>query len=619
MAETYQEIKDRLIKTASSFWGYKDTQAEGQFDPLVGMLIGACATELKKIAHDIDESRTRVLERLVQLLCPDVLAHALPAHAIAYAYPADKQAQLSTETQFYTHSRTSGADNDSGNRNVFFAPTGNFLLHKSSIKVIATTTIVSVINNKRQKEQVLTNAGRQHHPFQRSVWIAIEQPQHFRGDALFYFELRKETPREDFYELLPAAKWVCNNAVLHSERAYGPQVSLYGKPDPEAIIANKTSHFSRIIKHINTLYANQFIHVSGLKDVQVTTGWPEVLKDIYAAEDYEKLKQEELAWIRIDMPEKINVGDIIDDLHIHINCFPVANFQVISTQHKIMEFINIIPLQSDGFFSSLAEVSDIDGNPLGGADDAVGEQVHVQLHYGGVERFNERDALFTVEGMIQQLRDESSAYQSIGNEFMNTELRTLQQSLNKLEQEIKEKQSLKSETPYLLITDHKKNGIGIINIKYRATNGDMANKIKMGSAINLYKGPDLQNNNAWLLTQTMGGRNSLNAQEKVLAYKSALISKEKLVTEEDIASFCRMRMALSDADIRVRKGYQLNKGASGGFSKTLDVWIYLTDEEIKQLSKRGTVEYFQHDLSLAIRTNANLFMPLRVFIEQKKS
>jgi hypothetical protein len=81
MAETHQQIKDRLFKTASALWGHKGLQAEGAFDPLVGLLFGACATELEKISHDIEESRGRALERLVQLLYPEVLSTPYPGMA----------------------------------------------------------------------------------------------------------------------------------------------------------------------------------------------------------------------------------------------------------------------------------------------------------------------------------------------------------------------------------------------------------------------------------------------------------------------------------------------------------------------------------------------------------
>lgn len=616
MAETHQEIKDRLLKTASALWGYKDTQAESHFDPLVGILLGACATELKKIAHDIEDSRNRVLERLVQLLSPEVLANAIPAHAVASATPSEKQLPVSTATQFYVAKKPHGSGAETASQNIFFSPTGNFTLSRSGITAIATTRKIYTVKDARHKEVVLNASGKDFHPFQNSIWIAVEEAEHLPAETVFYFELRNETHRNQFYHSLPAAKWVFGEQKTTAESGYGSNIPLHGKPDPGGIVNGNTSVTSRVLKHINTLYAHQFITVHGLKAEKKLTGWPEELKDVYAADDVQKINLQQHSWIRIDFPEQIHTLQLADDLYISLNCFPITNLQLIVSQHKLMDYINIIPLSSDGFFCDLTEVVDIQGNPLNAMHND-GEQSNIQLHYGGVGRFSERDALFAVEGMIQQLRDESSAYNSIGNEFMNAELKALQQSLNKLEQEISDKQAMKTDTPYLVISGKEKTGTSNIYIKYRATNGAAANNIKAGTALHLYKGPDIQGNTARLVTPTTGGRDSLNSSDKVLAYKTALLSKEKLVTEEDIASFCRMRMALKNAAIQVKKGYQVNNNLSGGFSKTMDVLIRLNGDEIKQLAKTGTVEYWQQDLSLSISTHAHLFMPLRVFIEQQ--
>jgi hypothetical protein len=35
-------------KNVARLWGYTETEAENNFDPLVSMLLGACATELEK-------------------------------------------------------------------------------------------------------------------------------------------------------------------------------------------------------------------------------------------------------------------------------------------------------------------------------------------------------------------------------------------------------------------------------------------------------------------------------------------------------------------------------------------------------------------------------------------
>jgi Type VI secretion system, TssF len=619
MAETQQQIKDRLFKTAAAIWGLKGTQSESSFDPLVGILLGSCAAELEKISQDIEETRGRTLERLVQLLYPEVLANALPSYAVASAQPSEKIATLPAETQFYHTRKYAGAGEGAPAvlKSIYFSPTGPFQLQQTTIALVATTHKVYNISEGGQKESVLSAPGRTYHPYKNSVWLGLEQAGNLTAETLFYFELRNEAGRAAFYDALPAARWYQQpERLVQIARRFPADVPMHGKPDPKEIVSGKTSAVNRILKHINRFYLPHFITASGINAVSQVSEWPEELKAIYSDGDFKKLKREKLCWVRIDFPENIHIGAIAEDLFISLNCFPVVNRQLIITQQKLMDYINIIPLLSDAFFLDIAEVTDIEGNPLDGFN-KQDEDSPVNIHYGGIGRFNEKNAVSAVEGLIQQLRDESSAFSSIGNDFLNNELRLLQQSLNKLEQQIAERQVIKADTPYLIIPDKEKTGTSNIYVKYWATNGGDGNNIKAGTPLFLYKSADVQSNSVKLVTSTMGGRNSLSNQDKVLAYKTALLSKEKLVTAEDIASFCRLRMALRVAAIEVKQGYMVQDNTKGGFRKTLDVIITLTEEEMRALSQNGTVDFWQQDLVLAIGANANFFMPLRVFIQNE--
>src|SRR5215211_6924150 len=103
MYETKEHIKSRMLKNAARLWGYKETETESSFDPVVSLLLTAFASELEKVSGDIQASGARVLERLVQLLSPDTLTGALPAHGIATALPVEDATELFEDTRFYTH------------------------------------------------------------------------------------------------------------------------------------------------------------------------------------------------------------------------------------------------------------------------------------------------------------------------------------------------------------------------------------------------------------------------------------------------------------------------------------------------------------------------------------
>src|SRR5688572_1947610 len=134
MQEKKEYIKSRMLKNAARAWGYPETESEINFDPLVSMLLSACSVELEKISGEIESSRARILERMVQLLSPDAFTGALTAHAVATATPLEKKAELAEKTQFYF----SGKDDDPSSKDVFFTPTASFPLTRAAIKFMAT-------------------------------------------------------------------------------------------------------------------------------------------------------------------------------------------------------------------------------------------------------------------------------------------------------------------------------------------------------------------------------------------------------------------------------------------------------------------------------------------------
>src|SRR4051812_13393833 len=108
MQESRNHIKTRMLKNAARAWGYAETEAENNFDPLVSMLLSACSVELEKISGEIHASRARVLERLVHLLSPDALTGALPAHSVVCATPAEQKMLVKEEDQYYISRKQPG-------------------------------------------------------------------------------------------------------------------------------------------------------------------------------------------------------------------------------------------------------------------------------------------------------------------------------------------------------------------------------------------------------------------------------------------------------------------------------------------------------------------------------
>jgi hypothetical protein len=84
------------------------------------------------------------------------------------------------------------------------------------------------------------------------------------------------------------------------------------------------------------------------------------------------------------------------------------------------------------------------------------------------------------------------------------------------------------------------------------------------------------------MTGTVGGRDSLGATERVQAYKYGLTTKDRIVTQADLISFCYYELGNKITDVKIDKGIMVSPNPKEGFKKTID--IYLKPDENLRLS-----------------------------------
>lgn len=613
MAETKQQIKDRLMRNASAFWGLKETQSEHNFDPVVGLLFGACATELEKISRDIEDSSSRILERLVQLLFPEVLTTAIPAHAIACAEPMDQRFVLPSNTQFYVQ-KTIADSNDGYNSNtkdVFFTPSFHATLCKAAVQYFATAQSVYKTGDALSKEFTARIVPDVQHARQSTIWLGIKNGSNIMPGCSFYFELRNEAAAETFYRHLPEVQWFINGVQQKPAPGYFDNAEMNIALQPQEIVEGNRNITRQMLNAVNRFYQKQFVALHKIEWVNEPV-YPSFINSTAIAEN-EKKEMKQLLWIQLKFPETIPLS-LLDELHVGLNCFPVVNRKHYSLQQRLLRFINIIPLQTDSFFLDLYEVTNDEGKQVKQNTSGKPDTLSVSMRYGGVSRFSKKDAVVAIESLLQQIKDESAAYAVVGNDFLSSELTVLQQTINKLQLQLADKNLQKSDNPYLIFTGTQNQSPASVFISYWGTQGEDANNIKSGAPVYLNKNIEVNGSSLQLVTAVQGGRDPLNENQKILAYKAALLSKEKLVTREDITSFCKMRLGIDAGLFEVERGFAISGYASKSFSKTIDVKIQLQKGDREKLIAKGAIKHTEQELAEAITERSNFFMPVRVFI-----
>lgn len=620
MQESKEKISARMIKNASRIWGFQDTQSESSFDPFVGMILGALASELAKLSNDINTIESRVLEKLVELLTPDPITGPFPAHALIRAKAVEPVFTINSNFQFFTNKKLVTQDDRSDEEKpLFFTPTGNFKLFNGELKYLVAGTKFFELQEEGYKE-VFAEARPNKSLRNSEIWMALEIDDNL--DSLeglsICFDFRNEVYESSFYDSLAKGEWTINKQPVGFVQGFGNDDSSELN-ELDSLLQNELNITAKVIRHINRFYHKKFQSLSesnlSFAELLKKSELPASFNDVFAQKDLDGVEGN-LLWIKVKFPQVIP-PEVFDDLFCSINCFPVFNRHLNEFTQSSREYVNIIPLISDEIFFDMRKVTSSDGKifsikTFSGINE-VKNGTYI-IRHGGVGRFDSRNAAEIISYLLELLRDESAAFSIIGADMIFSDLRELNQTISRLEQRLERSNVVKKEISYLLLKAHP--GDETLFVEFWTTNGAFANKIKSGKKLFAYNGSDLWPDSLITITTTVGGREGLNAEERVNAYRKALLSRGRVVTNEDIKALCYEHFGKLLKSVEIKKGLQVGKSTNSGFIQTLDIFITLSklcddfdDDELQFLKK---------DFLVKLQEQSSSVLPFRCFLNGKE-
>lgn len=596
-----------MLKTAARLWGYPDAEVETSFDPLVQLLLEACASELEKISGEVDVSHARLVERLAQIMMPEPITSSQPAYGILHARSAEATTLLKPDQQFFYTAR-----NGSSSRDLFFAPLHQHKLFKGYIRYMAVGNKLFETRENWFKEQILQGFHQPGAPANH-LWLALafdEIPADINGMS-FFFDLRNIHQQEMFYHYLLLANCYINDTPLDIKNGYGHS-KTQEEEDVDTIMHLAFDTNGRYSQQVLQRYRQHFLTVVN------TPGAPFSLKEQPApgilrqtfGQEWEKLEKE-LVWIRIEFPEAVH-HSLLEDLFCNINCFPVINKKVNEQSLKLNKYLNIIPLQTQDIFFDVKRVYDLAGNDYHVRNfAAAGEMQEGELviRSSGIGRFDSREAKEVIAYLIEVIRDESSLFEEVKNDYVTNRMRELHQLIASLEEQL-QPDSNKGNIPYLMVKP--KENTDYLFIEFFSTNGSVANNIRMGSRLQEYGSIQVQPSSITLLTNTQGGKDRLNIDEKINLYRYHLLSRNRIVTPEDIKALCRHIIGNDLKSISITKGVSLQPGTAAGYSRSIDIHITLVKPADKYAA--GSLHFLKEELLLHLRENSANTFPYRILM-----
>ena len=574
-----ERIRSRLIKNASQLWGVQASDVNA-FDPVVNMMFSAFAAEMEKIYHEIESSHSRVLERLSKLLVPEVNKGPLPAHGIMHAGANEPQAVMSANTQFYFQKRIISKESSVREtfRDIYFTPVTNTNLFNGDIQYLAFGRSMYSNTDSTHKERVAESRGPRKIET-NTIWLGLDLNDRLESikGLSFYFDWITSAERSYFAKFLASTKWTLNGVPLDIHHGM-PELNA----DEAKDLLNPEFEFdvSRTVsRDVLSFYNERFVTInlpenftSGLQTL--STRLPDELKQIFNEQEVSFI-QKKMFWIKVVFPGSLP-NDVIENLSCSINAFPVINRRFNEFTYRLQPQFNIIPLgaESDHFFT-MNGIKTTDGSKYSSSSLADTHKIapgSYVIRRGGVERFDTRNAGELLTYMVELLRDESAAFAIYGRDSLSSDLKGLNQTLNVISQTLDKNSDGMEPVNYLVVRSKTRNDV--IFIEFWSTAGEFGNNQKTGTRLSLNSGSNINTNSLVLLTNTIGGRDSLSESETLNHFKNALLSRNRVVSEADIKYVCTRELGSLISDVKVQKGLEVDDKSYSGFKRTIDVVLY---------------------------------------------
>ncbi|MBC7891976.1 MAG: type VI secretion system baseplate subunit TssF [Sphingobacteriaceae bacterium] len=563
-----ERVKSRMLRQAAELWGYAETELDA-FDPLVSLLVEACAVEFEKISVEINDTQTRLLDRLARLMNPDVDV-ALPACALVQVRAAEPQTTLLPDAQLMY--RKSGGAKGTAQPDVFFSPIQPTLLLDGALRWMATAQTLFQVENGLQKNPVAQASG-QVVGLTQSLWLGLELHDDVRSlnGLTFFFDWQNSPDRQTWSAYLPAGRWLMETHELRTRMGWPAPTS-----SPEVAPGSSLEkEFDTIGKAERRALATFEANLVTLEAAPALTDlprqpYPGVFAELFNPRDLKALKTP-LLWVQVQFPHALP-PQALDAVLCSINVVPVLNRRLNKLTYKLTQALNIIPLTAEGAFLAVKDVRNTRSTrfrpvPLGNLLDLDLETYTLQY---GVSRFDERNAREVLGNLLDIVRDESSSFSALGEDFLASVIRELNQSLARLEAKVGVDQVLrKNSIPYVVI---KPKAAGeTVFIEYWTGNGAQGNRIPAGSRLIPYSDLYVRKDEIFLMTSSQGGRDKLNVAEKINGYRKALLTRNRIVTLEDVKAVCFAEFGPSLRQAEVRRGFVVGATPEKGFLRCVQI------------------------------------------------
>ena len=603
-----EQIKNRMIKRASRMWGYSELESESAFDPVLELLLSACASELEKLRFEQENSRARITDRILEIIFPNQIVGVVPSQTLLQLTPVENNVQLSRYNHFKAIKKTQNIYDPTqvNTKDIYFSPTLEMKLTTAQVKYLLYGNKALQQESFFYQEEI---ARSERNIPSGEFWIGIHAPGVEKlEDLCFYIDVNNKEQKEFFTYYLQQVK-------VFSEGKEYELVEGYNTPtnsiEYENIISKNYTGIDAIYNEVNQFYQANFFTLKGTiypKTEEEKSVATTLLENYFL--DHKFITEKDIIWLQFKFYEVIT-PKVLENVRIALNCVPAINIRNTEDYKRIKGQLTIYPITGEDSFLDIDYISDNYKKRYDVKNYLSDDNISIVLRRGGVARFDERNALEHLQHLLGLIREETASFSAIGNDFaIEEELKQIGQNLASIYQNIKEKNLSLNPNPYLIFSSNNKEMDMNFTISYWHTAAEEGNDIKTGISLVCDSENKTAISKAIVVKPSFGGRRGLTTSDKILEYRNALLSRGRIVTIADVKTFAKSHFKHTIKGLEVQKGTKKDVSLKGGFKRTID--IYLNKNKEVEVSETEW-EYLKDSFLIKLEKASTNIYPYRIF------
>ncbi|ATV34195.1 hypothetical protein CUC00_11125 [Prevotella intermedia] len=543
-----QIIKERIQKFAMDLWNIADPR---QVDPVIDLILDVIAYNSSRLYQSIDNSDSSILQRLARLLVPHKWSLPSPSHALMSVEPKDNDSCLLTPMDFF-HTRKMIFDK--GWVELDFSPLSNYPLFNAEIKAISFDRRIVYNSKDGQQAGVFPDIDKKDED--NVVWVGFSMS-----------ESMLRSSQQLVLCILPEDGSLA--PFLKDIQAYDGEGKALNVTVPSFPLADSDKY--QYFDNISAYYANNYIQID--LDTPTCSTFPQE----WVGSDDTKEK-DKLVWIKLKFPLAFHYVNF-EKVRLLLNTYPVVNRSLVTRRHNFAKQGNIVSLPCKGnrFLLNIESLQDDFNHKYMDVSKHYGENPvgTYNLYFGNLERFDSDNARTLINKLLQLVREDGSAFKALDIDTLTAQLNELYHNIESIEKSVYESVQNKNNSRAFLFTQPYKD-INDAEVNYWITDAEAANGLDSRASIYQYNNEKFSSSGLVFQTESKQGNSHSGDQDLINSLRYGLLTRERIVTREDVKSFLLCQLGQWIDSIKIEDGIAISQDVRRGIVRTTEVKICLS-------------------------------------------